>query len=299
MYKKIGIIGLGMMGHGIAKNLLSHDFQVTALVHKNRKPLLDLLDKGILEAGSPKQLAQDCEVIILCVTGSPEVEQCIYGEHGILQGCRSGQIIIDCSTAKPDSTDRIAADLIKKSCHLVDAPLARTPIEAEAGRLNTMVGAEIQILESIKPIFEAFCENIFHVGGPGTGHRAKLVNNFLAMSQAALTAEALCSCAAIGINIKTFYDIISVGSANSPAFQMIVSAALEGDYSGIKFSLANGEKDLAYYNQMIDSTNLTNVLGKTVHQSFLQGMRLGLEDAYVGSLIQVQEKINKITIIDQ
>ena len=298
MNKKIGFIGVGMMGHGIAKNLLLKGFPVTAMAHRNREPLEDLLEKGAQEATTAKAIAESSDVVILCVTGSPQVEQCIYGDDGIIAGIRSGSIVIDCSTAEPTSTDQISADLKEKGVTLVDAPLARTPIEAEEGRLNTMVGAVDDVFTEVKPILAAFCENIFHVGGPGAGHKVKLVNNFLAMSQAAMTAEALCACAATGVDPRKFYEVISAGGVNSPVFQFIVSNALEGDYSGLKFSMANGEKDLRYYNRMAEAFGLTNALGRNLHHSFVQGMKLGFEDGFVGSLIEAQAKLNNVKIID-
>ena len=298
MSKKIGFIGVGMMGHGMVKNLLEKDFQVTAMAHHNRAPLEDLLQKGAREAATPKAIAEASDVVILCVTGSPQVEQCMYGENGVIAGCRSGSIVIDCSTAEPTSTDRIAADLSAKGITLVDAPLARTPVEAEQGRLNTMVGADDGVFADVKPILEAFCENIFHVGGPGAGHKVKLLNNFLAMSQVASTAEALCACAATGVDPRKFYDVISAGGVNSPVFQFVVSQALEGDYSGLKFSLANGEKDVRYYNRMVEAAGLTNSMGRNLHHAFVQGMKLGFEDSYVGSLIEAQSKLNNVQIID-
>lgn len=297
MSKKIGFIGVGMMGHGIAKNLLQKGFSVTAMAHRNRAPLEDLLQKGAQEATTPRAIAEASDVIILCVTGSPQVEQCIYGDDGIIAGCRSGSIVIDCSTAEPTSTEKIAADLKQKGVTLVDAPLARTPVEAEEGRLNTMVGADDAAFEEIKPVLEAFCENIFHVGGPGAGHKVKLVNNFLAMSQAAMTAEAFCTCAATGVDPRKFYEVLSAGGVNSPVFQLIASNALEGDYSGLKFSMANGEKDLRYYNRMAEAAGLTNSLGRNLHHSFVLGLKLGFEDSYVGSLIEAQAKLNNVEII--
>ena len=287
------------MGHGMAKNLLEKGFSVTAMAHRNRVPLEDLLQKGAHEAATPRAVAEASEVVILCVTGSPQVEQCVYGGDGVIAGCSAGAIVIDCSTAEPTSTDRIAADLKEKGITLVDAPLARTPVEAEQGRLNTMVGAEDDVFAEVKPVLAAFCENIFHVGGPGAGHKVKLVNNFLAMSQAAMTAEALCACAATGVDPRKFYEVISAGGVNSPVFQLIVSNALKGDYSGLKFSLANGEKDVRYYNRMVEAAGLTNSLGRNLHHAFVQGMKLGFEDGFVGSLIEAQAKLNDVRIIDQ
>lgn len=268
------------------------------MAHRNREPLEDLLGKGAQEATTAKAIAESSDVVILCVTGSPQVEQCIYGDDGIIAGIRSGSIVIDCSTAEPTSTDQISADLQEKGVTLIDAPLARTPIEAEEGRLNTMVGADDDVFTEVKPILAAFCENIVHVGGPGAGHKVKLVSNFLAMSQAAMTAEALCACAASGVDPRKFYEVISAGGVNSPVFQFIVSNALEGDYSGLKFSLANGEKDLRYYNRMTEAFGLTNALGRNLHHSFVQGMNLGFEDGFVGSLIEAQAKLNNVKIID-
>jgi 3-hydroxyisobutyrate dehydrogenase-like beta-hydroxyacid dehydrogenase len=296
MSKKIGFIGVGMMGHGIAKNLLLKGYPVTAMAHRNRASLEDLIEKGASEATTPKAIAEAADIVILCVTGSPQVEQCIYGDDGVLAGCSSGMIVIDCSTAEPTSTARIAADLEALGVTLVDAPLARTPVEAEEGRLNTMVGASDASFAEVKPVLEAFCENIFHVGGQGAGHKVKLVNNFLAMSQAAMTAEALCTCAATGVDPRKFFEVISAGGVNSPVFQLIVSKALDGDYTGLQFSLANGEKDVRYYNSMAESAGLTNALGRNLHHSFVQGLKLGFEEGMVGSLIEAQAKLNHVEI---
>lgn len=296
MSKKIGFIGVGMMGHGIAKNLLLKGYAVTAMAHRNRAPLEDLISKGAAEADSPKAIAESADIVILCVTGSPQVEQCIYGDDGVIAGCRDGMLVIDCSTAEPTSTARIAADLETRGVTLVDAPLARTPVEAEEGRLNTMVGASDAAFAKVRPVLEAYCENIFHVGAQGAGHKVKLVNNFLAMSQAAMTAEALCACAATGVDPRKFYEVISAGGVNSPVFQMIVGKALDGDYTGLQFSLANGEKDVRYYNRMAESAGLTNALGRNLHHAFVQGLKLGFEDGMVGSLIAAQARLNQVEI---
>lgn len=297
MSKKIGFIGLGMMGHGIAKNLVEKGFSLAAMAHRNREPLEDLLQKGATEAATPKAIAEASDYVMLCVTGSPQVEQCIYGDDGVIAGCREGMTVIDCSTAEPTSTARIASDLHAKGVTLVDAPLARTPVEAEQGRLNTMVGASEEAFADVTPILEAFCENIFHVGASGAGHKVKLINNFLAMSQAAMTAEALCACAATDVDPRKFYEVISAGGVNSPVFQMIVGNALEGDYTGLKFGLANGEKDVRYYNRMAEAAGLTNALGRNLHHAFVQGLKLGFENEMVGSLIEAQAKLNGVDII--
>src|SRR6185503_1418193 len=187
---RIGFVGLGLMGHGIAKNLIAKGFPLTIRVHRNRKPAEDILAAGAREVKTNAELARASDVVILCVTGSPQIEEIIYGPDGILGAAREGLIVVDTSTAEPSSTAKIRGDLAPKGTRYVDAPLARTPKEAEEGRLNPMVGADDATFAQLKPILSAYCENVIHVGGPGHGHMLKLVNNFMAMAIATATAEA-------------------------------------------------------------------------------------------------------------
>ena len=217
-------------------------------MHRNRANLGDLLDLGERKKDRA-QLAEVSDCIILCVTGTPQVEANVYG--GLLEGARKGQIVVDCSTSMPESTDRIRADFEKKGVRFVDAPLARTPQHAEEGKLNCMVGADDKTFAEVKPVLEKFCENIFHVGGPGTGHKIKLVYNFVAMAHAAVTCESLAACARVGISPEKFFQLVSAGGANSNMFQMVVPKALKGELDGLLFSLSNAKKDIGYYQQMV------------------------------------------------
>jgi 3-hydroxyisobutyrate dehydrogenase-like beta-hydroxyacid dehydrogenase len=142
MTKRIGFIGAGLMGHGMTKNLVEKDFPLTILGHRNRQPVADLVARGAREAKDVSTLVAGADVIVLCVTGSPQVEDLVYRKDGILEASRHGQIVIDTSTSQPSSTLRIAEDLKVKGVRLVDALLTLTPVEAEQGRLNTMVGAD-------------------------------------------------------------------------------------------------------------------------------------------------------------
>jgi len=155
MTERIGFIGVGLMGHGMAKNLLAKGHPLTFVAHRNRANLQDLLDGGAREAKSADALAEASDIVFLCVTGSPQVEANVYGERGLLAACRSGTMVVDCSTSEPDSTLRIRADFAAKGVEFVDAPLARTPREAEAGKLNVMVGATDAVLAKRRAAMEA------------------------------------------------------------------------------------------------------------------------------------------------
>src|SRR5881394_1037625 len=295
---RVGFIGLGLMGHGMAKNLVSKGFPLTVRVHRNGKPAEDILAAGAREAKTNAELARASDIVILCVTGSPQIEEIVYGENGILGAAREGLIVVDASTAEPASTAKIRSDLAAKRTVYVDAPLARTPKEAEEGRLNTMVGADEATFARLKPVLSAYCENVIHVGPPGHGHMLKLVNNFIAMSIATATAEACATCAKSGVSIAKLHEIISAGGVNSGIFQMMVGKMLEsGDLSGVKFTLSNAMKDLRYYTHFTESMMLPSTIGEAVHQSLVTANALGFGDKYVASLIEAQEKLAGVAIV--
>jgi len=295
--KSIGFIGLGLMGHGMAKNLLKKGHALAFLVHRNRANLGDLLDLGGKEVKSARQLAEVSDCIILCVTGTPQVEANVYG--GLLEGARKGQIVVDCSTSMPESTDRIRADFEKKGVRFVDAPLARTPQHAEEGKLNCMVGADDKTFAEVKPVLEKFCENIFHVGGPGSGHKIKLVYNFVAMAHAAVTCESLAACARVGISPEKFFQLVSAGGANSNMFQMVVPKALKGELDGLLFTLSNAKKDIGYYQQMVAGASLAGPMGSALHQVLVQANALGLGEKFVPSLLEAYERVNALQIVQR
>ncbi len=293
--KNIGFIGLGLMGHGMAKNLLKKGHPLSFLVHRNRANLAYLLDLVGKEVKTARQLAEGSDCIVLCVTGTPQVEANVYG--GLLEGARKGQIVIDCSTSMPESTDRIRADFEKKGVRFVDAPLARTPQHAEDGKLNCMVGADDATFAEVKPVLEKFCENIFHVGGPGTGHKIKLVYNFVAMAHAAICCEALAACARVGLSLENFFQLVSAGGANSNMFQMLVPKALKGDLTGLMFTLGNAKKDIGYYQQMVAGAPLAGPMGSALHQVLVQANALGLGEKFVPSLLEAYERVNALQIV--
>jgi 3-hydroxyisobutyrate dehydrogenase-like beta-hydroxyacid dehydrogenase len=295
---RIGFIGLGLMGHGMAKNLVGKGFPLTIRVHRNRKAAEDILAAGAKEAKTNAELAQASDVVILCVTGSPQVEEIIYGENGILGVARPGLVIVDTSTAEPASTAKIRGDLAAKGAAYVDAPLARTPKEAEEGRLNTMVGADDATFTRLKPVFSAYCENIVHAGPPGHGHMLKLVNNFIAMSIATAVAEACAACAKAGVSIGKLHELVSAGAVNSGIFQLIVGKMLEsGDLTGLKFTLVNAMKDLRYYTHFAESLPTPAIIGEAVHQSLVNANLLGFGDKFIASLLEAQEKFGGVKIV--
>jgi 3-hydroxyisobutyrate dehydrogenase-like beta-hydroxyacid dehydrogenase len=294
---RIGFVGIGMMGHGMAKNLLAKGFPLALKLNRDRSRAADLLQAGAKEAKSNADAAANADVVILCVTGSPQVEDIVFGTQGLLEAARAGLTVIDTSTAEPGSTARIREALAAKGTTFIDAPLARTPKEAEEGRLNTMVGASDADFARVQPVLAAFCENIFHVGPPGAGHTLKLVNNFMAMTIAASIGEAFAVAAKAGVRLDKLFEVVSQGALNSNIFQMMAGGAIQGDLTRMKFSIANAAKDMRYYTHLAESLPVASHIGEAVHQSYLQAVALGLGDRLLASMIEAQEQLTGQAIL--
>jgi 3-hydroxyisobutyrate dehydrogenase-like beta-hydroxyacid dehydrogenase len=284
------------MGHGMARNLLAKGHSLTLAVHRNRDRVADLLAAGATEAASAKDVAAASDLVFICVTGSPQVEASVTGANGLLAGAHPGLMIVDCSTSEPDSTARLREQCAASGVPFVDAPLSRTPVEAEAGRLNVMVGADQSVFDGLQPILACFAENIFHVGGPGAGHTIKLLNNFIAQAVCTATAEAFAVGQRAGLDLKALVDLVSVGPVNSGLFQAMAKT-LQGQMDGLKFELDNARKDVRYYTHLAEGLAIPTVMGEAVHQSLALASALGHGKKFVPSLVEAQEQLTGAKII--
>ena len=293
----IGVVGAsGLMGHGIAKNLQLKGHELAFTVHRNREAVADLLAGGAIEAKSASELATASEIVFICVTGSPQVEAVVTGANGLLAGAKHGLIVVDCSTSEPDSTKLLRESCAAAGVTLVDAPLARTPLEAEQGRLNVMVGADDAVFAKLEPVLRCFAENVFHVGGPGAGHIIKLLNNFIAQAICTATAEAFAVGQRAGVDLNKLVELVSVGAVNSGLFQMMAKT-LTGDMAALKFELDNARKDVRYYTHLAEGLAIPTVVGEAVHQSLALASALGHGRKFVPSLVEAQEQLTGAKIV--
>lgn len=298
MKHRIGFIGVGLMGHGMAKNLLEKGWTVTVLGHRNRAPVEDLVRRGASEAADVAALVGASDLVFICVTGTPQVEDLCHRPGGILASCRSGQIVVDTSTSQPQSTRQLAEAFKARGVRFLDAPLTRTPVEAEQGRLNTLVGADPASFAEIEPVLQAFCENVFHIGDVGSGHVLKLINNFVAIGSAALVAEALVACVKLGVDPRKLYELGSVGTMNSGIFQMVAGGAVAGDFTRMKFALSNAAKDVRYFVHAMTEAQIAGGMVAAVNQSLTQALALGFgtPDKMLPSIVEAQAKLNGVTV---
>jgi 3-hydroxyisobutyrate dehydrogenase-like beta-hydroxyacid dehydrogenase len=294
--ERIGFIGLGFMGHGMAKNIVEKGYPLTFLGRKNRKPAEDMLARGAREAGTSREVAEQSTIVFLCVTGSREVETIVRGPDGLMEGLKPGSLVVDCSTSDPVSTMALAAALSAIGVEMVDAPLSRTPREAWEGTLDTMVGASEQTFARLKPVLETWAGRIVHIGGTGDGHRMKLLNNFISLGYAAIYSEALALAQKVGISPARFDSVIRGGRMDCGFYQTFMRWTLEGDREAHKFSMANGLKDLTYLESMADAAGIANPLGNAAKNAFAGAVAMGGRDDYIPMLATHVGRLNGVDL---
>jgi 3-hydroxyisobutyrate dehydrogenase-like beta-hydroxyacid dehydrogenase len=252
------------MGHGLAACLLRAGYSVSLLNHPGNQDSKDLLESGAASVDSIVSLCERSDWLLICVTGSPQVEAIVLGPNGVLQSPRRPVLVIDFSTAIPDSTVKIAEALADQSILFMDAAMTRTPKEAAEGRLNLLVGAEEATFQMARPLLEKLAENITHAGGVGAGHRLKLLHNFVSLGSVALLSEAAACADAMGISLEVFADTLEKGGGRGAALERVRPFWLEGDPRGLRFTVANAAKDLSYYLEMSAQTRVAAPIARGV-----------------------------------
>jgi 3-hydroxyisobutyrate dehydrogenase-like beta-hydroxyacid dehydrogenase len=285
--QRVGFIGVGYMGHGMAKNLVEKGHPLVIKGNRNRQPVDDLIARGAREMATPKEIAAASDIVFLCLPGSPQVEETVRGPDGLKAGAHDGMIIVDTSTADPNSTLALAAELAPLSVRVIDAPLGRTPKEAEAGELDTMIGADETTFAELKPVVECWAKRIIHVGPVGAGHSMKLLMNFVALGYAALYSEAMTIGAKTGISKETFDSVIRGSRMDCGFYQTFMKYVVEGDEKAHIFSLRNAHKDLRYLNAVANSAGIAHYLATAVKNPYAHAEALGHGDKNVPQISDV------------
>lgn len=250
---KAGLIGAGLMGHGIARNILEGGFPLAYLAHPGNRPTDDLLELGAVEVSRLGDLVARSDVVLLCVTGSPQVEEVVLGDNGVASAIAPGQIVVDLSTVEPATTGRVHAAIKGSGADYLDIPMTRTPKEAEAGKLNLLAGGDAATLEALRPLLSCFAENIYHAGPVGAGHALKLLHNFVSLGNCALLAEAVACARKTDVDMDTFLEVLRTGGGDSVALKRLTPYITKGDEAGFLFTLGNCSKDMTYYTDMAES----------------------------------------------
>ncbi|HEY7295728.1 MAG TPA: NAD(P)-binding domain-containing protein [Dehalococcoidia bacterium] len=291
----IGCIGLGIMGRPMALNVLKAGFPVTAWNRSANARFDEVVAAGAARAGSPREVAARANVIVVNVTDSPDVEAVILGEQGVLQGARSGTIVVDNSTISPDVTRALAARLQERDVTLLDAPVSGGERGAIDGTLSIMVGGEAWALEKVRPILEAMGKRIVHCGPSGAGQTVKLCNQVVVGLHNLAMSEALVLAAKAGVSVDRMLEAVSAGAAGSWALSNLAPRVLRRDFApGFKIGLQ--QKDLKLALEAGRSARAPLPGTALVHQLYTALEADGLADEGNQALVKALEQLARVEV---
>ena len=289
---RIGYIGVGLMGHGAAKNIVTQGFPLAVFDPYAKDNVRDLVQRGATEAASVADLASQADIVFLCLPSSKEVEQVVYGADGLLEASRPGMIIVDSTTADPQVTKRIGLDLAARSVEMIDAPNGRTPKEIEAGKVSTYVGGSKEAIDRVMPVFSTYADTIIRTGELGSGTTIKLINNFITIGTGALIAEAVATAHKLGVDLKVLTEVFSAGGANSVMFQWIKPWILNGDDSHLQGPFRIAAKDIKAYARLVDSAPAMSILASAVVQVYQLALVQGHANRNIPVLAEILAELN-------
>ncbi len=295
MAENIGFLGPGLMGKGIVKNLLGKGYQVMIYAHREGLKLDDLVKVGATATKSLTELGQKNMTVMLCVPSSKEVEAVVLDTSGLLQSMREGSVVIDLSTSLPASTRMLADRLRARKIEMLDAPMTGTPVHANAGELNLMIGGERAIYERCLPIFRTIAKNIIYVGATSHGNIVKLINNFLGQLTNAGLAEVLPLAAKAGVDMKALFDVVKVSGGYSRWFEGAVPAICKRDFK-VSFHLKLAHKDMSYVSALGREYNMPLPMVNQLLSVLDIAKASGLGDENTTALVKLWERMAQVEV---
>lgn len=294
MTQQVGFIGLGIMGQGMVKNLHKAGFSLTVW-NRTRAKAESFRELGISIADTPADVAKNSDIIITCVSDSPDVESVVLGENGVIYGAHAGALLIDCSTISPQTTVKIAEKLHEKGVTMLDAPISGGSEGAAKGTLSIMVGGTEADFIRAQPVLSAMGKTITHVGGQGAGQMVKLVNQILVVGTMQAISEALVFAQAGGLDLEKTLAAVSGGAAGSWSLTNRAPQMINRDWRP-GFMIDLQQKDLRI---VLDSADQLGVPLPTTSLIFnfyrtLQAQGLGEEGNH--ALIKALEHLSGITV---
>jgi 3-hydroxyisobutyrate dehydrogenase-like beta-hydroxyacid dehydrogenase len=269
------MIGVGLMGHGIAWNIAHAGYRLAVLDHPGNQSVDDLRAMGVRVVPRIADVVRAAEIVLLCVTGTPQVEAILTAADGVIAHLRPGTAVVDCSTALPESSERMAAAIAAAGGQFMDAAMTRLPQNARAGTLNLLVGGDPNLLERVRPLLDTFSENITHIGGVGAGHRMKLLHNYVSLGFMTLLAEVAAHATKAGLDPAILIDVLAKGGGGGAALQRMSPFLLTGNPSDVPFFIGNAAKDLGYYRQTAEAAGvyrtIADAVGRTLEAAVADG----------------------------
>ena len=283
MRKKVGFIGAGYMGFGIAKNILSNNFNLNVIAHKNREPIEKLVKLGAKEFFNYNDLVKDIDCLIICVTNTP-IAKDVAKE--VLDKQNPDTLFIDITTHYENGSIEMEKILSQKKIKYVECPVMGGPVQSEEGILGGIVGASEKNFEEAEEYLKTFCKNIFHFGSVGVAAKAKLISNFLSLGTTTFVIETIKAANHFNIDLQKLYDVAKLGSGNSAALTRIADKAVNGDYKGYIFSVDNTFKDFSYIHNMLKDLPEAEKLSSLVKSFYQEAKNKGYGNLLISELIE-------------
>lgn len=294
MTEKLGFIGLGIMGMGMARNLLKAGFDVTVW-NRTAAKMDTLAAEGAGTAANPAELAAQCDVIFVCVSDTPDVEAVVLGENGVIHGARSGSLVVDHSTISPIVTREIAAKLNANGVQMLDAPISGGSEGAANGTLSIMIGGDAAQVERAMPYLQAMGKTITHVGGQGDGQMVKLVNQILVVGNALAMSEALVFAQSGGLDLEKTFNAVANGAAGSWMFSNRAPQILNRDWRP-GFTIDLQQKDLRLVKGTADELAVPIFATNMVFDMYRTLQKAGLGGEGNHALIKALENLAQVTV---
>ena len=294
MAERIGFVGLGIMGRGMAMNLIRAGFELTVW-NRTTSRTAPFADAGARVGETPADVAQHSDIIITCVSDTPDVQKVILGDDGVIHGAQAGALVIDMSTISPQATKDIAAKLEEKGVHMLDAPISGGSEGAEKGTLSIMIGGDAAQVERAMPCLEAMGKAITHVGPRGAGQAVKLVNQILVVINMLGVSEALLFAEASGVDLEKALAAVTQGAAGSWMLSNRGPQVINRDWRP-GFTIDLQQKDLRLVMEAADEIGVPMLGTGMIYQFYrtLQEKGLGLEGNH--ALVKALENLSGRTI---
>jgi 2-hydroxy-3-oxopropionate reductase len=282
---RIGFIGLGLMGSAMVERLQDCGYPVTVVAHRNRAPVDAAVGRGAVEAATTGELAAASDIVMLCVDTSDAVEAIMLGDAGVIAHLEPGTVVIDFGTSIPTSTLKLAEQVQARGASMMDAPLGKTPAQAKLGLLNIMAAGSDEDFARVQNVLSDLAENLFHVGPLGTGHKLKLLNNFIAQTYIAAVAQAFALGDEIGVPRAVLKDVVNSGPVGCGLMNFVSAYALEGDPNMLAFSTANARKDVGYYVRMAEDAGFNSMIGEATVATLDKAIQAGFGERNVPEVV--------------
>lgn len=285
----VGFVGLGGMGAGLVKNLLANGVPVR-VIDKRPQVVETAVSRGARAAESASDLASNCDVLMVCVNTANDSESIILN---VLDHLGSGKIVVEHTTTNPESITRLNAAVRERGAEFAEAPMTRTPLHADRGEVNVLYGGPIELLEKLRPLFDCYAENVFHVGPLTHAIKLKLIHNYIAFANVASWCEGFALAAKEGLDMTQVIDIISSAGGKSGMMDLYGRATLARDFEPL-MSLANAKKDVGYYVEWLKQAGFPAFMADAIHQTYALAAIMGYAEESCTAVIKAYERLSGV-----